>query len=174
MSILHEAPNIWRRAERDVRVAPFEGLQRMASRAGQHRARRRAQLAAEGNAERDWFWRMVKLEVERSRRTDQPFTILCMRGLRESEATAIADRLRPHLRGTDVLLAERDAVFVLLSETSGDRASSAAARLVRLGGGVVRGSQVAIVDFPQDAITFGALVQRLLDPTTGAHLSIAG
>jgi hypothetical protein len=131
-------------------------------------------MAAECDAEQRWFWRLVKLEVERSRRTEHPFTVLCVRGLDESGVLELAGRVRPYLRGTDALFQDTDRLLILLSETSGDAARRAVQRLTLTSGGGINAADATEVSFPRDAITFGALVDRLLDSETSSRLSIAG
>lgn len=162
------------RSGRDDRRTSPGGLQQMVARASQRLATRRALVLAEHETERLWFWRLVKLEVERTRRNDHSFSVLCLRGLDEQSIVELAHQLRPHLRGTDALLAERDRLLILLSETSSKDARRAMYRLARHCVLMPRDAQWEEVAFPRDAITFGALTECLLSPNQGARLLLAG
>jgi hypothetical protein len=158
--------------KRDPR--PSGGLHRITGRAARRFAARRAHVASEQATERAWFWRRVKLEVERSRRTERAFTVLSIREGDPSANLELGALLHPHLRGTDAILAEPDGLLILLSETSGDDARRAVHRLARVSGDRIIASDVTAVTFPRDAITFGGLVEGLIGSGAGRRLSIAG
>lgn len=159
---------------RDSRSERSARLQRITGRAARRIAARRAHVASELAVERSWFWRQVKLEVERSRRTERAFTVLCIREAGPSANIELAAQLGPHLRGTDAILAEPNGLFILLSETAGDDARRAVHRLGRVSGDRITGSDFVVVAFPRDAITFGALVDGLIGSDAGTRLSVAG
>ncbi|HSJ92253.1 MAG TPA: hypothetical protein VK917_09285 [Ilumatobacter sp.] len=161
--------------DRDPRTDLSGGLHRITGRAVRRfAAARRAHAASEQATERAWFWRRVKLEVERSRRTERAFTVLSIREGDPSAHLELGALLHPHLRGTDAILAEPDGLLILLSETSGDDARRAVHRLARVSGDRIIASDVAAVAFPRDAITFGGLVEGLIGSDPGRRLSIAG
>lgn len=157
-----------------VRTEMFGGLRRIGNRANQRIAARRAQAAAEEATDPHWFWRRVKLDVERARRTERPFTMLAIARSSPTEAAELSERLFPELRSTDALLTHTKGVLVLLADTSGDDARTAAQRLVRASHGLITAADVETIGFPRDVLTFGALVDRLIGSDTPQRLTIAG
>lgn len=166
--------NAGTRSGRDDRAGSYGGIQQMVARASQKLATRRALLLAEEETERLWFWRLVKLEVERTRRNDHSFSVLCLRGLDERSIAELAHHLRPHLRGTDAVLAEHDRLLILLGETSSKDARRAMHRLAHHCVLMPRDAQWEEVAFPRDALTFGALTECLLSADQGVRLLLAG
>lgn len=156
------------------RTETIKGLRRMGNRAAQRIATRRAHVAAEDAMDPHWFWRRVKLDVERARRTERPFTMLSIPRSTPTEVTALAEQLYPQLRDTDAILAHTKGVLILLGDTSGDNARAAVHRLVRESDGLITTSDVESVAFPRDALTFGALVDQLIGSDARKRLSIAG
>lgn len=149
------------------------GLQRLVDNATRRLAARRANLIVEQEAERLWFWRLVKLEVERARRRDTTFTVLCLRNLDATTMVAVADRLRSQLRDTDAVVSEQDQILVLLSETSVDEAMHVMRRLVD-DDLLHHDTHWQEVAFPRDALTVGALIECLHRTDVGERLLLAG
>ena len=123
-------------------------LRRIIERVSRRRASRRAQMLAEQETERLWFWRLVKLEVERTRRGNHAFSVLCVRDLDQPVLAELAHRLRPLLRDIDAVLAERDRLLILLGETSGDDARAAMRRLTNDSGLLPHDANFQEVSFP--------------------------
>lgn len=154
--------------------AALGGLQRVAERASLRRAARRVSLTVEGETERRWFWRLVRLEVERARRSEQPFTVLSLAGVDARAAAVLADRLAPHLRSTDAVCSHDERTLVLLADTAGEAANLAADRLADVVDGLFDEVEMTAVCFPTDVITMAALVDELLDPTPRLPTKLAG
>jgi hypothetical protein len=150
------------------------GLTRFVQHASKRLATRKANMLADQETERLWFWRLVKLEVERTRRRDHAFSVLCVRNLDASVLAELAHRLRPQLRDTDAVLAERDRLLILLSDTSGADAKSAMRRLADQSDLLPHEADWTEVQFPRDALTLGALIECLLRPDMGERLLLAG
>lgn len=157
-----------------ARPETFGGLRRIGSKAARRIATRRAHVAAEDAMDPHWFWRRVKLDVERARRTERPFTMLSIPRSAPTEVGDLAERLFPQLRDTDAILAHTKGVLILLGDTSGDNARAAVHRLARASDGLITAADVEMVGFPRDALTFGALVDELIGSDARKRLSIAG
>lgn len=150
------------------------GLQRLVHGASRRLATRRANIMVEQETERLWFWRLVKLEVERARRHDGVFTVLCVQHTETRTLTEEAHQLRPQLRGTDAVVIEQDRILILLGETSGDEARHVARRLAEHSDRLPGDSRWNEVEFPRHALTLGALIECLLHPDTGERLLLTG
>ncbi len=150
------------------------GLLGMVDNATRRMAARRANILVEQEAERIWFWRLVKLEVERSRRRNTAFTVLCVRKLDSRTMSATADQLREELRDTDAVVTEQDRILVLLSETSGSEALQVTRRLADRADVLQPDAHWQEVAFPRDALTIGALIDCLHRTDMGERLRLVG
>lgn len=159
---------------RELLSGTRHGLRRLIDGTSQRLAQRRANILIEQETERLWFWRLVRLEVERARRRDGAFTVLCVRDIDTGALVEMAQRLRPQLRGTDAVAVERDRILILLSDTSSDQARQVAMRLALHIERLPDDADRREVEFPRDALTLGALIERLLSPDTGVRLLPTG
>jgi hypothetical protein len=150
------------------------GFQRFFSNASQRLATRQANIMAEQETERLWFWRLVRLEVERARRRDVGFTVLCIRNLDAPKLAELSHQIRPQLRGTDAAVAERDRVLILLSETSTEEALHVTRRFANHVTALPSDATWQEVSFPRDALTLGALIECLFSDDVGERLLLAG
>lgn len=150
------------------------GLQQFVHGASHWMAVRRANILIEQETERLWFWRLVKLEVERARRHDTAFTVLCVRDPNTRALARMAQGLRPQLRGTDAVAVERDRVLIMLGDTTGSEARHVARRLADHFDRLPDEADLHEVEFPRDALTLGALIERLFSPETGMRLLPTG
>jgi phosphoserine phosphatase len=137
-------------------------------------ATRRASVSIEQETERLWFWRLIKLEVERARRRDHAFSVVCIRNLDAPVVAEVARQLRPQLRDTDAVLAEEDRVLILLSDTCGEAVRHAARRLPLHCNMLHEQAYWQEVAFPRDALTLRALIECLHRADTGERLPLAG
>jgi hypothetical protein len=150
------------------------GLRRFFDNASRRFATRQANILAEQETERLWFWRLVRLEVERARRRDVGFTVLCVRNLDPQRLAEFSHQIRPQLRGTDAAVAERDRVLILLSETSTEEALHVTRRFAKHVAALPRDAEWQEVCFPRDALTLGALIDCLFSDDVGERLLLAG
>ncbi len=159
---------------RELLSGKRHGLRRLIDGASQRLAHRRANILIEQETERLWFWRLVRLEVERARRRNGTFTVLCVRDSDTVALVQVAQRVRPQLRDTDAVAVERDRVLILLSDTSSDQARHVALRLAQHADRLPEGADRREVEFPRDVLTLGALIERLLSPDAGVQLLPTG
>ena len=150
------------------------GLRQLVHQASHRLAVRRAGSMAEQHNEQVWFWRLVKLEVERARRHEGSFTVLCLRDSDVRNLNDAAERLRPLLRSTDAVAVEGDRILILLGETGGDAAGLVAHRLAEHVDPHADHTDWHEVEFPRHALTVGALVECLTRPETGDRLLLTG
>jgi hypothetical protein len=158
----------------EIGLDRWRRVQRIFDRTSRSLAARRVGLIAEQDTERLWFWRLVRMEVERARRRDVGFTILCIRDLDSHALELASNQLRPLLRGTDAVTAERDRILVLLSETPSTDALHVTRRLAKHVSTLDGANTWQEVSFPRDALTLGALIACLLDDDAGERLLLAG
>ncbi len=150
------------------------GLQRIVHGASRRLAHRRANLLTEQESDRVWFWRLVRHEVERARRHDGAFSVLCVESTDASALADLAHALRPGLRDTDAVSVERDRLLVLLGETSGNQARQVGRRIAEHADRLLDDGRWHDVEFPRDALTLGALVESLMHPDAGARFPLTG
>lgn len=150
------------------------GIPAIIDRTTQRRAVRQVNMLAEQETERLWFWRMVRVEVERARRRDVDFTVLCIRDLDAEVLVELAHQIRPQLRDMDAVVTERGRVLILLGETSSAQALHVTRRLAGNLTVLHDEAQWQEVSFPRDALTLGALIECLLGNDTGRRLMLAG
>lgn len=124
--------------------------------------------------DRVWFWRSLQLEVERTRRQEGEFTVLCIVHRNEAQSTATAALIAPQLRATDAITAESNRVLILLSDTVGSAAKAAVDRLGEHAGPEAVDAKWCDVVFPRDALTFHGLVECLRRPDPGRQMPLAG
>jgi len=149
-------------------------VQRVLDRASHRLASRRVSLLAEQQMEREWFWRSVRLEVDRARRRNVEFSMLCIRGLDAETLIDVADHVRTLLRGTDAVTTERDRVLILLSDTSSNDAMFVTSRIAEHVQVLREPAYWKEVAFPRDALTLRALIECLMADEVGERLLLAG
>lgn len=150
------------------------GLQRLLGNTATHRAARSVHDLLDRETDRLTFWRSLQLVVERARRHNTEFTVLCIVHRAASQAAATAAQIAPHLRTTDAITAESARVLILLSDTVGSAAKVAVDRLSDHAGPESLDAKWWDVVFPRDALTFHGLVECLQGPEPAGHMLLAG
>jgi hypothetical protein len=135
----------------------------------------RIHVALDRSRRRDRFWQRVQLELEKARRHDRRFVLARLRfDLGAHGAKQLGADLPHGLRYEDAVLVadgRPDEVLVLLAEADGAAAGRVLDRLERQHA-THRLRVLAVVVFPADGFTRGALVDALYEP--GASVAVAG
>lgn len=131
-------------------------------------------------SEHGWFWRELARELDRSRRHGHVFALARVHPAAIPEPMAAAvlglprpaaiGRLAAYLRAADRAWQDLDGtVYLLLPETGRDAAIELFERTGAIVPELVPGDGYALVTFPEDGTTTGALLTALaMQPTSGA------
>lgn len=102
-------------------------------------------------------WRVIDVELGRSRRYERSFVLARVPSRPESDGVA-AGAVRALVRSVDRVWAERDGVYLLLPESGPETASRLLARIAEpLAALLPERAVVAVVTFPRDGLTQRAL-----------------
>ncbi len=119
------------------------------------------------------WWTALQTELERARRFRREFALLRVRRSarrsfagrpfqrRRSAELAHLDRLHSSVRSIDTVWADGSSTYILLPETTRGTALRVVERLRSATPEVFTDASVAVVTFPADALTAGALLDKL-------------